>query len=618
MYNRTIEKLKKLPFACIALALIVLLSAIFITVSSIKTSQASMALSVKVTFEGDYKIADGEWKSYVRGEKISAMHGDVTFKGKFLLYFDDPAQTYGYVEKDSHIAMYFNHIGGRMSVNGGEFHNFDAENKKFGSSSCGKQWLYYCFDGETGDEVEIVLSNPHSFGNATAVNEFIESMSIYANMSFETSLANKGTVQRTIGFVVIVIAIVLLGVAVFSSALKISQNKLIWLLALLTFFAGGYIVLSSANIVMYSSIVAFNTSGLQICVMLYALFISCLSVYCLTGRLKTVGAVAAALSALTAFIAVIAALSGAVLIYDTAIYWVIAQTAVNATLIGCCAAEMCKIIKTRIFKPSDFKKLTLPIVCILSYTALTVDFILNWAGVWQGGLVSIWVFGVLFVFALIVALKVIPTNYRSSIREKEMRAELQEKRIALTRSQIQPHFLFNTLSSIAELCVTDPNKAQEATVEFTEYLRGNLNAMNNVAPVPVTAELEHVKNYLALEKMRFGEYLQVVYDIRETGFLLPPLSVQPLVENAVKHGIGMKESGGTVKIITYSDEENFYVIVSDDGVGFDSTQKIGEGHIGIENVRYRLMATCKATLEINGMPDEGTVCKITLPKGVSK
>ncbi|MGN1060302.1 MAG: sensor histidine kinase, partial [Candidatus Coproplasma sp.] len=338
----------------------------------------------------------------------------------------------------------------------------------------------------------------------------------------------------------------------------------------------------------------------------------------LTGRLKTVGLSAAAVSGLAVAVAIIAALAGAILIYDTAIYWVIVQTAVNVTLIGCCAAEICKNIKTSVYKLQDFKKLTLPIVCILTYMALTVDFILTWVGVWQGGFISIWVFGVLFVFALIVALKVIPSNYRSSIREKEMRAELQEKRIALTRSQIQPHFLFNTLSSIAELCVTDPDKAQEATVEFTEYLRGNLNAMNNPKPISFVAELEHVKNYLALEKMRFGEYLQVVYDIRDTGFLLPPLSVQPLVENAVKHGIGMKESGGTIKIITYSDEDNFYVIVSDDGVGFDSTQEIEKGHIGIENVRYRLSATCKATLEINGIPDEGTVCKITVPKEESK
>ncbi|MGN1061321.1 MAG: hypothetical protein ACI4QN_06270, partial [Candidatus Coproplasma sp.] len=276
MDNRTKEKLKKLPFAWIALALTVLLSVIFIIVSCTNTTQSLASVPFKVTFEGDYKIADGEWQPYVRGEKISAMQGDVTFKGKFLLYFDDPEQTVGYVRKDSNIAMYFNHIGGRISINGGEFHNFDAECKDFNSSSCGKQWLYYTFDGETGDEVELVLSNPHSFGNATAVNEFMESMSIYVNSSFETRLANKGLTQRVIGFVVLVIAIVLFGVAVFSSALKISQNNFIWLLALITFFAGGYIVLSSANISVYSALIAFNTSGLQVCIMLYSLFISCL------------------------------------------------------------------------------------------------------------------------------------------------------------------------------------------------------------------------------------------------------------------------------------------------------------------------------------------------------
>ena len=152
--------------------------------------------------------------------------------------------------------------------------------------------------------------------------------------------------------------------------------------------------------------------------------------------------------------------------------------------------------------------------------------------------------------------------------------------------------------------------------EFSEYLRRNMNSLKEQAPVPFESELKHLETYLSLEKMRFGDELNIEYDIEATDFLIPSLTVQPLVENAVKHGVGMKEDGGTVTIATKEFDDRYEVIVSDDGVGFDTAKKPNDGrtHIGMENVRNRLKTMCNAVLNIESTVGKGTVATITIPK----
>lgn len=174
----------------------------------------------------------------------------------------------------------------------------------------------------------------------------------------------------------------------------------------------------------------------------------------------------------------------------------------------------------------------------------------------------------------------------------------------------------NSLTSIAQLCEKNPSKAKKATIEFSEYLRRNMNSLKEQAPVPFESELKHLETYLSLEKMRFGDELNIEYDIETTDFLIPSLTVQPLVENAVKHGVGMKEDGGTVTIATKEFDDRYEVIVSDDGVGFDTAKKPNDGrtHIGMENVRNRLKTMCNAVLNIESTVGKGTVATITIPK----
>ena len=151
------------------------------------------------------------------------------------------------------------------------------------------------------------------------------------------------------------------------------------------------------------------------------------------------------------------------------------------------------------------------------------------------------------IFTLLYDLR---QQYKETLRYQQMQRELTESRVAIMVSQIQPHFLYNSLSSIAMMCTIDPETAQEATVTFADYLRGNMDSLKQKTPVPFSKELEHLKKYLYIEKLRFGKKLNIVYDIRTEDFVLPQLSIQPLAENAVKHGISKKRGGGTLTIST--------------------------------------------------------------------
>lgn len=207
-------------------------------------------------------------------------------------------------------------------------------------------------------------------------------------------------------------------------------------------------------------------------------------------------------------------------------------------------------------------------------------------------------------------------QYKETIRYQQIQRELYESRVAIMVSQIQPHFLYNSLTSIAMMCTIDPETAQEATITFADYLRGNMDSLKQKTPVPFSRELEHLNKYLYIEKLRFGDKLNIVYDIQTDSFVLPQLSIQPLVENAVKHGVGMKKKGGTVTIATREKSDCFEVIVSDDGVGFDTEQAKNDGrsHIGMENVRRRLKEMCGAEIIIKSVVGEGTVATVILPK----
>ena len=188
-----------------------------------------------------------------------------------------------------------------------------------------------------------------------------------------------------------------------------------------------------------------------------------------------------------------------------------------------------------------------------------------------------------------------------------------EQRIQLMMSQIQPHFLFNTLSTIQSLCLIDPPKASETVEKFGIYLRQNLETMNQPKLIPFEKELEHVKIYADIEMIRFPS-IRVQYFIEDSDFSLPALSVQPLVENSIRHGVRIKDEG-LVTVRSWRDIDQHVITITDNGTGFDveKAEQSDRSHIGLRNVRERIEKMCGGSFDIQSRLGEGTSITIRIP-----
>ncbi len=205
------------------------------------------------------------------------------------------------------------------------------------------------------------------------------------------------------------------------------------------------------------------------------------------------------------------------------------------------------------------------------------------------------------------------------VREHEA-ALKAEQRIRIMMSQIQPHFLFNTLSTIQALTETDPERASEVIESFAIYLRQNINSLNQDSLVPVQKELEHTRIYSDIEKVRFPS-IQIVYEIEDDDFMIPPLTIQPMVENAIRHGVRGKKQG-LVSVRTYRDGETHVILICDNGKGFDVDQMMEDAkngdHIGVENVRSRIIDMTKGSFSIESEIGQGTSITMRIPSRGSR
>ena len=204
---------------------------------------------------------------------------------------------------------------------------------------------------------------------------------------------------------------------------------------------------------------------------------------------------------------------------------------------------------------------------------------------------------------------------------KELENELQRIRLRNFTSQMQPHFLYNTLGSIQEIVLEDPLYASELIGDFSIHLRSCIRAMANDQPIPFEQELANVKAYVNIERMRFGDKLKVCFDIETEGFNILPLTIQPIVENAIRHGIYERgKKGGTVWVKTAESENNIRITVEDDGIGFDLEEYYkrvtmgGGDSTGLKNIMFRLDKMMNASVDVESHIGSGTKVTIMIPK----
>ena len=191
--------------------------------------------------------------------------------------------------------------------------------------------------------------------------------------------------------------------------------------------------------------------------------------------------------------------------------------------------------------------------------------------------------------------------------------EIAHQRASIMVLQMRPHFIYNTMTSIYYLCKLDPEKAQQVIMDFTSYLRRNFTAIASEKTIPFTEELEHTRAYLAVEQAQFEDTLFVDYDIPHTGFYLPPLTLQPVVENAVKHGMDPDADPLHISIRTRETASGSEIVVENTGLEFEAAQN-NEPHIALDNIRERLETMCGGTLEIVPKDQGGTIVRIWVPE----
>lgn len=193
-----------------------------------------------------------------------------------------------------------------------------------------------------------------------------------------------------------------------------------------------------------------------------------------------------------------------------------------------------------------------------------------------------------------------------------LQQETARQRAKIAVLQMRPHFIHNTMTSIYYLCEQDPKKAQQVTMDFNTYLRKNFNAIANDETIPFSEELEHTRAYLAVEEAQFANKLVVEFDTPHTQFRVPPLTLQPLAENAVKHGMGPNTVPLCVSIRTRKVGSASEVVVEDNGPGFDHAIA-KDPHTTLANIRQRLELMCNGKLVFEHHPGGGTVARATVP-----
>lgn len=614
-------KYKKIPWQVIGTLFLFLTAAFLLWFVNVNSRQATNAIAAQVRFMGEYRVGDGEWQEIVEGQHIPATKGDVTLRGNFHLFAPD-GEYVGVLEDSIPIALYTDHIGLTFFEGENEPYVIDNENPLYGVSACGAVWTAHMFTGDGTEPMEILVHNPHRFGNETAVDEFLSKLAIWGTLDFERDTLASGKIQRNAGILLMVISFAMLGTALFSVLLHVPNSRIIWLFGFVILFAGVYLAYTAPGVFFWSDSIATNTTLLGVSMMFYMLFVLRITAGFLNETQK-IGFMASAALGVADGICILAPVVTNLLFYDTLLWWVLAQTVANGVLLGCMGKE---------FKSAGKKKRWAYVGMALLLVGFELDAVATAAGWWQGGRISVCVFAALFVMALVVILRIIPANINAAEKARELElqrsrleaekklieSELKESRVSLMLSQIQPHFIYNTLGTIERMCLKDPEKAFELVRNFSLYLRGNFSELDSVTPIRFTEELKHIEYYTNIEKVRFPD-MNIEYEVKATDFVLPALSVQPLVENAIKHGLMRLESGGTVIIRSYETETHFLVEVKDNGGGFDTSLPLDEKkHVGLRNIKGRLKAMVNGELLIESKVGVGTTAVIKIPKEVTE
>ena len=587
-----------------AILLPILLAAICLTQMVRNNNQASMPIPRECEFIGEYSYDGENWYPYNEDSELSALEGDAIVKG----HFDAE------IPEGGMLNFYSNHIGISVYVNGELLYiDTPSEIKLYGvdlmAAMCGKRWEQtLCPLITAEDEVEFHFINYHSHGNETAYKEAMSSLLLTPpdNTILEAYIETYTKPFELAGYALFIIAVMLLG-ATFSAILfKSNTTNRLFKIAITTLFVAGYMFFDVMIAFFMGDLLVVKTYGGQLCLMLAVYFIGLMICDSLKENYKKIGEILMYGSGVVNLVIIVLATIGTGLLYDMMFFWEVTQYIISIGMIVLCVLELRREQVLR----KEF----------ILFAGINFAILMDMTGVfystYYAGIYFKAAYVIMLICYLFYGVKQVILDHQASIKNKKLHEELEQSRIAVMLSQIQPHFLYNSLTSVMDLCDKNPKEAKAAIADFADYLRGNLASLKTENLISFRTELEHIQKYLRLEKLRFQDELEILYDIHVQDFMLPALSVQPLIENAVKHGVGQKVGGGIVSIHTYETDEHYIVRIEDDGVGFAEGEYAQEDgtHVGIENTKKRLDMMIKARLEIESKKGEGTKATILIPK----
>lgn len=547
----------------------------------------------KITLVGSYRINDGEYAAFDSKAEFDLHKGDIfNFKGR--LKRD--------IEKNKTVSVHIMRSRTEIRVNGNIVLLYGKIGKKFFNTGIGEVWTTFTSPGiSRDDKIEITLVCGQSM-NSYELGKFINNMYSGYKYNLFGRLCAELRIQLMLSVFLIAFGLILLFFLlcmarhpdlhlkrdVYIAALIICAG--IW--SLINYRINSFII---PNSVLSDSLVVFTQSAIPF---LFGL-------YLLNDNHRKVRFI----------IEFICAVSGIAL----AVFLVLYLSGLDFGLIMQLQSIMLLVL-TLLFSVAillDYRsgknrlsKLELVGVAVILIGAVfeTLSYIFHILPNNVFGLVM-FAFVVIYIFHIILLIK---TSIEKVMYTERLENELLQSRMKLMQSQMKPHFIFNTLNTIRSFCSNEPKKASGAICDFSDYLRANFNALTEKSLVCFSEELQHTKKYAELEKLRFDDRVNIFYDIGYMKFPLPPLTLQPLVENAVKHGICKKEEGGTVTVKTEKLKRTILITVTDDGVGFD-VYKTRVKSVTLDNIEARLRHLCSGELKINSAEGFGTSVRITLP-----
>lgn len=553
-----------------------------------------------VAIEGSYSEEGGPWKPFTPKTDFDNKElRSITLRGHFTRALPAGAALF----------MNVDHMWVTLRVNGEEvFRLAPAEGDGNPTRALGKQWVTFVSPGITvADEVELSFGNLYWNAYMIQFDELLRHMHTgdARMMLFEAMREDAWTLG--IGAVFLFLTLFLLVAALCCGALRVrGALHFLWLGLASLFSALWFFTLSPAPTLIFpwpvllNVLYSFSMQGM-------AVFLTMFAAANVSGWRRRLLLAGEGVLLLTLLLGVVNQLFRVQDLYSAINYFSVFDLAVALCIVFCLGYEA-----LRMKRKASAQLLTALLPLVLSAVIELINGYVQFckAAILLGcGLI------LFFVMVGVYTLRRIQQSMENEKRMLAMESELSQSRTAVMLSQIQPHFLYNALNTIMNLCYTDPDAAGRSVANFAKYLRGNLDALTTRRLIPFEQELEHLKHYLGLEQLRFPD-VRVAYDLQAGPFVLPPLTLQPLVENAIRYGVTRRAGGGTVTVASRESATHWTVTVQDDGVGFDSALPPADGrnHVGLANTRERLAALCGGTLAVKSAPGAGTTVTVSIPK----